>query len=243
MYLSNCSLILFVLFIVPYSTHCARVIRTYLNPGCKENSNCKNSIKTINLIHSASQEDDLTLNFLSTTVHKFPEFLIVPDKQVTINWYNLLMSYQDETLSLNTKPENAIDILIKEWPAPTNFNQKGIRWTNLMTNCGTQECETETQGFYNEYRSISIKTHISSTEFSGKNLQIGPDTMLIEISMNNFTRLEISRSDFKLSLFTFERKEIKLDRIDDYERMQLKDEEVSNPDFVQMKKNYLFISS
>ncbi|XP_074596023.1 uncharacterized protein LOC141851133 [Brevipalpus obovatus] len=227
MYFPNCSLILIVLLIVLNFTHCLRTIRTNLNPGCKEDTSCKNSIDTVNLIHSTSREDDLTLNFLSTTVNKYPEFLIVPNKQVTIGWYSLLMSYNFGTLSLTDKPENAIDILITEWPVPSNFVRGDIKWTRLSTNCGPQECQTETEGFYDDQRSVTFKTRISSTEFSAKNLQIGPDTMLIEFIMNNFTRLEISKSEFRLSLFNFARKKIELDRVDDYERMQLKDEEES----------------
>ncbi|XP_074604153.1 uncharacterized protein LOC141857526 [Brevipalpus obovatus] len=219
--------VLFILLFVFDFVGCSRIIRTKLNPGCKETYACRRIIDSVNLVHSTSQEDDLTLNFLSTTVYNYPELLIFPDKEVTIEWENLLKNRNLKTLSLSKPPKNAIGILLKEWPTPQNIKYKEKEWTRLWTNCIARECITETESFFDDQRSIMMQTHISSEQFNTENLLIGPYSMLIKIVLKNFKRSEISKEVFSLDLFNFDRQHIDLDRLDEYERMQLKDEEES----------------
>lgn len=209
------------------SAFCVRTIQTKINPGCWENSLCKKNIYSLNLIHSTSQENDSILNFMSTTVHQSPEFVIFPDNQVTIDWGNLLFFNDFKTLHLKEKPENAIGFILKEWPTPRNFVKRDAKWAIVSIKFDSRECKTVIEGPFDKQRSVVVQTQIDSTEFCAENLQIGPHSMLIKITMEGFNRSEISEKFFELYLYNFARKQIKLDRTDKYELMQLKDEEVS----------------
>ncbi|XP_074594627.1 uncharacterized protein LOC141850001 [Brevipalpus obovatus] len=191
------------LIIFAISAQARRELVTQINPGCDRQPICENR-KDLNMVLSTSTSGEDSLNFMTSTISnqniKYPGFLVSLGPKIPIDWRLLLAEKCRNAYKLPQSPTNSIGMVVSDWP----LSKEGDwTWDLSIFDCGPRNCRTEYTGNKGSDPVIKIRTHTSTHDMDDLvDVNINPESILIEIDVVNVTKKQLTSSKFVFNLYT-----------------------------------------